>query len=251
MEWIRFLGTGNAFNLDGRLSQAILLQPTGGGPFLVDMGPTTTLAMEKLGIDAGALERIFVTHLHGDHTAGWPFLLLTLAYLRKRVRPLDVYGPLGTRRILETLVSACYGDIFAGDRETFEIRYHEIPVAEDRGRAAGGDLRFDVVPVDHHPSSVGYCFHSGDRRVGITGDTRWCPGLERLAELSDVLVVECTSIEKQDYAHVSLDELRAARSRLASERIVLVHLMDSIEAALARDPIPGVVAATDGWLLEL
>ena len=105
--------------------------------------------------------------------------------------------------------------------------------------------------MDHHPSSIGYCFHSGDERVGITGDTRWCSGLERLAELSDVLVVECTSIEKQNYAHVSLDELRDARDRLATDRVILVHLMDSIESALARDPIRGVVAATDGWTLEL
>ncbi len=251
MEWIRFLGTGNAFNLGGRLSQAILAQPTGGSPFLVDMGPTTILAMERLGLDADVLDRIFVTHLHGDHTAGWPFLLLTMACLRKRVRPLDIYGPQGIRQTLETLASACYGDIFAGDREMFEIRYHEVPVAEDQGRVAGEDLRFDVVPMEHHPSSIGYRFHSGDRSVGITGDTRWCSGLEKLAERSDVFVVECTSIERQSYAHVSLDELRSARHRLATERVDLVHLMDSIEEALARHPIPGVVAATDGWLLEL
>lgn len=251
MRWIRFLGTGNAFNIGGRHSQAILMQPTGGTPFLVDMGPTTTAAMEKLEVDANTIDRIFVTHLHGDHTAGWPFLLLTLVYMKKRTRPLDIYGPEGTRQTLETLASACYGDIFDGDREIFEIRYHEIPVVEDKDRVAGDDLRFDVVPMEHHPSSIGYCFHSGDERVGITGDTRWCSGLERLAERSDVLVVECTSIEKQDFAHISLDELRDARDRLVTDRVVLVHLMDSIESALARDPIRGVVAANDGWTLEL
>ena len=251
MRWIQFLGTGNAFNLGGRYSQAILMQPTGGTPFLVDMGPTTTAAMEKLEVDANTLDRIFVTHLHGDHTAGWPFLLLTLVYMKKRTRPLDIYGPQGTRQTLETLATACYGDILGGDREIFEIRYHEIPVAEDKNRMAGEDLRFDVVPMDHHASSIGYCFHSGEERVGVTGDTRWCSGLERLAECSDVLVVECTSIEKQDSAHISLDELRDARDRLATDRVVLVHLMDSIESALAQDPIRGVVAANDGWTLEL
>ncbi len=122
---------------------------------------------------------------------------------------------------------------------------------EERDRPAGEDLRFDVVPMDHHPTSIGYCFRSGGPSVGISGDTRWCSGLETLAEWSDVLVLECTSLEKQAYAHVSLDELRHARERLATDQIVLVHLMDAVEAALANDPIPGVVAANDGWTLEL
>lgn len=251
MKWIQFLGTGNAFNTDGRRSQAILVERSGGGPFLVDVGPTTTAAMEELDVDADTLDRVFITHLHGDHTAGWPFLLLTLVYTKKRTRPLDVYGPEGTRRTLETLATTCYGDVFGGDRKTFEIRYHEIPVAEAVDCRAGKDLRFDVLPMDHHPSSIAYCFHSGSQSLGLSGDTRWCPNLEKLAEESDLLILECSSIEKQDYAHISLDELRGSRERLATSRIVLVHLMDSVAAALARDPVPGVVAASDGWRLGL
>lgn len=251
MRWVRFLGTGNAFNTGGRHSQAIQVQPSEGSPFLVDAGPTTTTAMEKLAVDAGAHDRIFFTHLHGDHTAGWPFLLLTLVYIEKRRRPLDVYGPEGTRRTLEALASACYGDIFGEGPAVFEVRYHELPVREQDGLRAGKDLTFDTLPMDHHSSSIAYRFHSGGRSLGLSGDTRWCPNLERLAERSDVLVVECTSLEREAHAHISLEELRGARERLRTERIVLVHLTDSVAAALAEDPIPGVVAASDGWTLSL
>ena len=251
MQRLHFLGTGNAFNSDGRFSTAIQVHPTHTSPFLVDVGPTILTAMAKSKVDPDIHDKVFITHLHGDHIAGWPFLLLSLVYLSGRTRPLDVYGPQGTREHLENLTRYCYGEIFGGDGESFEVRYHELPVEEKLNCSAGEGLRFDVFPMDHIPSSIGYCFHSESQSLGVSGDTRWCPNVEKLAERSHVLALECTCLEPQTYAHISLEEIRRQRERLAASRIVLVHLEDSIATALAEDPIDGVVAAADGWTLEL
>jgi ribonuclease BN (tRNA processing enzyme) len=248
---ILFLGTGNAFNTDGRGSQSIWVEPHGGAPFLVDAGPTVLASMNRYGVDPQALERVFITHLHGDHIAGWPFLLLHSLFLARRTRPLQVFGPKGTRQRLETLAASCYDELVPNANLAFEIQYHELAVAETTGVDAGAGLHFDVVPLEHHPTSIGYRFSVAGKTIGVSGDTRWCPGLEKLAKGCDLLLLECTCLEKPDFAHVSLEEVRGGFDRLGAKRLALVHLSDDVARALAQQPIPDVVAAEDGMILTV
>jgi ribonuclease BN (tRNA processing enzyme) len=247
---VQIAGSGTAFHQDGRGSQCLLVQPTSSAPFLVDLGPTAICGMERYGFDYARVARVFVTHLHGDHTAGWPFLLLNLRFVHGRVEPLDLVGPLGARRHLQRLSATCYGDLLEPKRLGFEIRYHELQVgAVDGLEVAGG--RFDLVPVEHDPSSIGYRFHLEEGSLAVTGDTRWCSGLERLASGTDLLIMECTTVRRTELSHVSLEELREKANRLGTRRVVLVHLGDEVAAALAADPIAGIVAGYDGMVVPL
>lgn len=248
---ILFLGTGTAFHHDGRGSQAILVEPDRTPPFLVDLGPTGMSAMMRFGVRYDALDRLFVTHLHGDHIAGWPFLLLNLNFLVGRSRPLAVYGPPGLRECLEGLTRLCYREILQNGKLSFPVHYRELPVQEASGLDAGCGLSFDVVPMEHHASSLGYRFEFGGKSVAVTGDTRWCAGLERLARHSDVLVVECTSREDRTHPHVSLQDIRERIAELECSEVVLVHLTDEVASDLAADPIARVTAAYDGMNYKL
>ena len=247
---LQFLGTGTAFHNDGRGSQCILVRPASASPYLVDLGPTAMAAVMRYEVVTEPLERVFITHLHGDHLAGWPFLLLHLNFIDRRTRPLDVHGPPGLRDCLEGLMALCYPDIIADPKLGFEVRYHEVPVADEDGLRAG-DTRFDVRPMDHHPSSIAYRFDVAGKTVGITGDTRWCDGLERLACESDVFIVECSSLTPHPHAHVSLDEIRSGIGRLDGCDVVLVHLTDAVAVRLAADPIARVIASYDGMVYSL
>ena len=245
---LHFLGTGTAFHTDGRGSQCILVQPAPPAPpFLVDLGPTAMAAVMRMSVKLDRLDRLFITHLHGDHVAGWPFLLLHLNFVERRSRALDVHGPKGVRDCLEGLMRLCYRDIMENTGLGFEIRYHEIPVTPSRG-VDGGALTFDVLPMDHHPSSIGYRFDLGGPTLGVTGDTRWCANLEALARGSNVLLLECTSMTRVEQAHVSLEEIRERIDSLGDGQVVLVHLTDEVAAELAADPIPRVSASHDGML---
>lgn len=246
---LQILGSGTAFHTDGRGSQSLAIH-FGGAAWLVDIGPTAVLAAERFGIDLGAIERLFVTHLHGDHTAGWPFLRLNLALGCRRTRPLDVHGPRGVRDCLEGLSELCYGNLFSAAQPGFEVRYHEHEVREAHGLAAEPG-RFDVLPMDHHETSTAYRFELAGRVLAVSGDTRWCENLELLARGSELLVLECTTLRPSSLAHVSLDELRGRVERLGGCRIVLVHLTDAVAAGLAADPIPRVIAGHDGMVVEL
>jgi ribonuclease BN (tRNA processing enzyme) len=245
---IRLLGTGNAFHESGRGSQSILLEDGASGATLVDVGPTAPMAMARFDVAPDRVDRLFLTHLHGDHTAGWPFLLLDLTFRSRRTAPLDVWGPRGTEESLTGLARLCYQGLL--DAPPFPIRWHELEIAEARDRETG-DVRFDTVPMRHHPTSLAYRFRAGGATVAVSGDTAWCDGLERLAEGVDVLLVECTTVERQSHPHVSLSELRAGVERLAARRIVLVHLTDEVAEDLARDPLPRVVAGHDGLAIEV
>lgn len=248
---IKFIGSGNAFNTDGRGSQCLWIEPARGQPFIVDVGPTAMAAMATQRLDPGRVGSVFFTHLHGDHIAGWPFLLLHSKFIARRTAPLDVIGPRGTRRRLAMLSECCYDELTTLRRLPFRVRHRELAVRRTTGWKSPAGFKVDVVPMIHHPSSIGFRFHLPGNTIAVSGDTRWCEGLESLSSGADLLILECTCLTRPDYAHIGLDEVRQGLGRLQARRIVLTHLSNDIARALRRRPLPGVSAAEDGLVLRL
>lgn len=247
---IRFLGTGTAFNTDGRASQAILLEPPGRASILIDFGPDVMRSMMSLGLDPDRVDTLFLTHLHGDHFAGWPFLLLHWLFTHRRTRPVDVIGPSGTRERLEGVADLCYREFLSSRRE-FEVRYHELPIGEASQGETPDGVRFEALPLMHHPSSLGYRIDGLPGRLAISGDTEWCDNLVRLVSETDVAIIECTNLELAPGSHLSLDRIRRDADQLETARLVLTHLPDSVAASIAADPLAGAIAAYDGLTIEL
>ena len=153
---IQFLGTGNAFSTDGRGAQSILFAPGSASPFLVDLGPTSVHAMVRFDVDWRKIDRLFLTHLHGDHTAGWPFLLLHQVFVAGRRKSFHVHAPKGAAELLESLTSLCYGELL--EKREFDLLYHEFKVEEQTGLGGPDGMTFDLLPMQHHESSVGIRF---------------------------------------------------------------------------------------------
>lgn len=247
---LQLLGTGTAFHTDGRGSQSLLLRAASGAALLIDAGPTAAAALARFEVALDPIEGLCVTHLHGDHTAGWPFLRLCLALERRRTRRFELRGPRGLRECLDGLCRLCYAELFSPGADPFELCWLEHAIEEATGFELG-PFGYDLVPLRHHPTSLGYRLRVDGRTVAISGDTRWCDELERLSAGADLLVLECTSPRPNPHAHVSLDELRAGVERLGAERVVLVHTTDEVAAELAADPVPRVLAGYDGLRIPL
>ncbi|HYN42683.1 MAG TPA: MBL fold metallo-hydrolase, partial [Thermoanaerobaculia bacterium] len=98
------LGTGTPNPTHDRQGPALAIV-SGGRPYLVDCGTGVVRRAVEAGIKVEDLSRAFITHLHSDHTLGYPDLILTPGVL-ERTEPLQVYGPKGLRAMTEKIVDA-------------------------------------------------------------------------------------------------------------------------------------------------
>lgn len=106
---VTFVGSGDAFGSGGRYQtcMAVRTEDAGAGLVLVDCGATSLTALKLAGLDPGEVSTVVVSHLHGDHFGGLPFLVLDGQFSR-RARPLRVLGPPGLRDRLTTAMETLF-----------------------------------------------------------------------------------------------------------------------------------------------
>lgn len=108
---VQFVGSGDAFGSGGRWQTCIRLAASG-KTLLMDCGATSLVALKTQRIDPNTIDAVVVTHLHGDHFGGLPFLILDGQFSR-RTTPLVVAGPPGTGARL----AAARETLFPGSRQ--------------------------------------------------------------------------------------------------------------------------------------
>ena len=202
---IVLLGTGTP-NADPDRSGpavAIVVHDT---PYLIDCGPGVVRRAAAAfrngiaGLEVTKLKRLFLTHLHSDHTVGYPDLIFT-PWVLERNEPLEVCGPPGTRRMTEFILAAYADDI--------DVRCHGPEQANDRGYrvnareiAAGIGYQDENVvvttfAVNHgRCPALGYKFTTPDKIIVISGDTRPVDSIIEQGQGCDVLIHEVYAAER-------------------------------------------------------
>ena len=188
------LGTGTPFPDPDRSGPATAVV-VGDRVFLFDAGAGVMRQMNAAGLPISGPEAAFITHLHSDHTLGYPDLILT-SWIMRRTRRLPVYGPPGLAAMTRHLMAAWEEDI----RIRIDGLERELP---DVYRAAvteigpglvydSAGVRITAFPVDHGSWEHAYGFRidAPDRSVGIAGDARPSPAVVEAARGADVLVHE-------------------------------------------------------------
>jgi ribonuclease BN (tRNA processing enzyme) len=94
------LGCGDAFGSGGRFNTCFKIDAKQAA-ILLDCGASSLVALKARHIDPNVIDAIMLSHLHGDHFGGLPFLLLDAQLLSRRTRPLVIAGPPGTRTRLD------------------------------------------------------------------------------------------------------------------------------------------------------
>ena len=217
---VRFLGSGDAFGSGGRFQACILLD-CDGYRALLDCGASSLIAMRRFGVDPNSIDAILVSHLHGDHFGGLPFVLLD-AYYGGRTKPLLVVGPPPTEQRVREANDALFRG-FAPRRLRYALEY--LPLSEAR-EVAIGPLGVSAFPVEHvrEVSPLALRVRYGDKLLAYSGDARWCEGLRRAADGADLFICEASSFTSESPAHVSYQTLLEHRDELRCGRIVLTHL---------------------------
>ncbi|MBI1846706.1 MAG: MBL fold metallo-hydrolase [Candidatus Rokubacteria bacterium] len=236
---LTFLGSGDAFGSGGRFQTCLHLAHDTGA-LLIDCGASSLVAMQRAGVDPSAIDAVVLTHLHGDHFGGVPFLILHSQFAR-RTRPLTVVGPPG----VEARVRAALEVLFPGS-STVERRFATIFLElEERAAVDIAGAIVIAYPVVHASGAPPFAVRvtAGGRSVAYSGDTEWTDTLREAADGADVFVCEAYTWDRKLKFHLDWATLAAQRATLRCPRLILTHMGPEM---LARRAEAGVECAEDG-----
>ena len=222
---VLFLGTGNAFGSGGRNPISILVQSEEMG-MLLDCGPSALRMMKLLDESPASIDLVFISHHHGDHFSGVPFLLLEFQYQQARDRELTIVGPDGTEKKIAQAVSLLFPGLEAKPRN-FDLIFREMRAGEtDRW----GNLAATAFPVRHFPrgTAFGYRLSLNGRTVVYSGDTEWTDELAHQTQGADLFICECSSYEEKIEFHMSYKELEEHHSEIGAKRTLLLHAGEDV-----------------------
>jgi ribonuclease Z len=213
--------------------------------FLFDAGPGVERQLSAAHLPINGVAALFITHLHSDHTLGYPDLIFT-SWVMGRKLPLQAFGPPGLQNMTDHLLAAYAEDIHVRieglEHQTpdgFKVNVHEIRsgiVYESL------DVRVTALQVPHGNWAVSLAFRvdTPDKSVVISGDTRYNEDLVRFASGADILVHEVYSAARlkpeprpggEDWPkymhefHTSDTELGALAARIEPKILVLTHII--------------------------
>lgn len=232
-------GTGAAFAGDAH-NAAYLLDRR----LLVDCGGPVHVLMHQTGHSIADIEAAIITHEHGDHTFGLPFVLATKAI--ESPGPFLVVGPPGFEDYLTRLMLLAWGEKLKEIVwRRLDLRFQEIRPGEDT-EVAG--LNVHAEQVIHVPEllCLGFAFDKDGVRLAFSGDCGVCPGLDALVEMSDHVLVEMTGVE-DDPGHMSRASVEGLVAANPGKRFYLTHLNRRQDSA----PVAGAVRVEDGSTIEL
>ena len=236
---VRFLGSGDAFGSGGRFQTCIHVE-SGASQLLLDCGASSLIAMRRFGVDPQAIDTVILSHLHGDHFGGVPFLILD-GQFKRRTRPLLVAGPPGVEKRVREAMEVFFPGSTRIERK-FETRFVELA---DRVAVEVGPVHVTGYEVSHASGAPPFALRiTGEGKiVTYSGDTEWTESLVDAARGADLFIAEALSYDKRIRYHLDLATLLEHRSRLDCRRLILTHMGEDV---LARLDGLAVEAAEDG-----
>ena len=240
-------GTPNPDPEHSGCSVAIVVNETS---YIVDFGPGLVRQAAALSpryggtmkaLDVKNMKKAFLTHLHSDHTVGYPDLILT-PWVEGRNEPLEVYGPEGIKEMTEYIIKAYQDDIKyrlyglqPANNQGWRVKAHEITegiIYEDT------NVKVEAFFVKHGtwPNAYGFRFTTHDKVIVISGDTSPCKNLLKYGKGADILIHEVYSksgFDKKDpfwkkyhsTNHTSTYELAEIANKVKPGLLVLYHIL--------------------------
>ncbi len=209
--------------------------------------------MKRAGLDPSDIACVLLTHLHGDHFGGLPFLILDGQFAR-RSRPLVIGGPPGVRQRVEAAMEVFFPGSSKVDRR-FPVEFVEL---REREPTLVGPASVTPFVVKHASGAPAYALRVeygdalrveyGGKVITYSGDTEWTESLVEAARGADLFVCEAYFFEKKVKYHLDCQTLRENRQRLDSRRVILTHMSADM---LRRRDEADMECANDGQVIVL
>jgi ribonuclease BN (tRNA processing enzyme) len=245
---VTFVGTGDAFNSGGRAHTCFRLD-SDGRTLVVDFGASALLAWRKAGLNLCEIDTIVLSHLHGDHFGGLPFLMLDYQFVSRCRAPLVIAGPPGTGARLNAAMEAFFPN---STRNKWRFEWSVVEIALGKPAMLGG---FEITTTEMlHPSgapSTALRVARNGKLFAYSGDTAWTPALIDVADAADLFVTECSSGESVIPNHIDWPTLKANLPQLKARRVAVTHMGESALARSAEMGAAGVHVTHDGEIVDL
>ena len=242
---VRFVGCGDAFGSGGRYNTCFHVTGRSAN-FLIDCGASSLPALKRLDIVRDDIDLILITHFHGDHFAGLPFLLLDAQFTR-RTRPLAIAGPEGIETRLTQVMEALFENS-SKTKQRFDLSVVALRPGEARSFGAIGVTPYPVIHGKSGGPFLAYRVEAEGRTIAYSADTEWTEALIPAARDADLFIAEAYTYGKVVKNHLSLTTLEAHLSEIKPKRLVLTHMSDDM---LGRLDTLAYAAASDGMIVEL
>lgn len=266
------LGSGTPYPDPARSGPAVAVV-VNGAAYLVDCGPGVVrraeAAKEKgiAALDVANLKIVFITHLHSDHTLGYPDLIFS-PWVMHREAPLQAYGPRGLKDMTAHIEKAWEKDVFVrrhgleeANATGYKVEVHEVSAGVVY-RDANVTVTAFAVKHGSWDQAFGYRFDTADRRVVISGDTAPSEEVVQACDECDLLLHEVYNphgekLQKEPHEkeyfrtfHTSPEELGEIARRARPKKLVLYHqvwmrlpeedLLEQMKKAYAGEWVSGV-----------
>jgi ribonuclease Z len=197
---------------------------------MIDTGWGSTLRLYQAAIPPQRIDAVFITHLHSDHTTDLADFLV-MRWVSGIRRPIPIYGPVGTERMVRGFQEAMAADTkyrldhhgdklwsggLAADTTEFEASDEPVEIAQI------GGIVVKAFEVDHRPvkPAYGYRLECDGSSIVISGDTNPCAGLLNGSKNADIMV--CDSMN-QTMMKVLENQLRSAGNELQADLLEDAH----------------------------
>lgn len=216
------LGAGDAFASKGYFQAGYLLD-AGGKRILLDAGPTLLAGLKRARLPTNSIDLVLISHLHGDHFAGLPFLILEYLYENPLKRRLTIAGPPQLAERTWALFRNCYPETDPSSVRD-QIDFVVLPAAGEV-TLAGARVRTMRTPHMTNELSLAFRVTLDGRTVVFSGDSGWTDELIELSTGSDLFLCECTYFESTHLRfHINYPELWDNHTRLTTRRLVITHV---------------------------
>ena len=214
--------------------------------FMVDCGASALIAVRRFGVDPNTIQSVLISHLHGDHFGGLPFLLLDAQFVSRRTTPLTIAGP----QTLSARLQALRETMFPGSTESdlgFQLDIIEL---QPQVTAQVNGVSVIPYPVRHPSGAPSYALRCQVEHqiLCYSGDTEWVPVLIEAARGADVFIAECHTFDRKVPFHTSWVSLREHLQKIRAKRVLLTHMSTDM---LEQVSIEGAEMAQDGMVLEI
>ena len=241
------LGSGDAFSSGGRLPSCYTVE-SGHTRFLLDCGPSILPALKRAGLSSNNFPVVFISHLHGDHMGGLPFLLLDAIFPAGRKQLLTLVGPPGLEARFRLACEVFYPRSLEMERK-FDLKFIELD--KDVRHVLDG-VAVTAYEMNHYSGSPSYAlrFEMDGKVFAFSGDAGWSDNVVKAGKDADLYLIECYQYDYKLSMHLDYVTIARHFDRINAKQLVLTHMSDAMLARQADVDHARCIPADDGMVID-